>query len=144
MVGFSPGSANEHGGASMRRSFLLIGKLQMNDFPLTYKTAKEIELRKVVNKPLFGLGRLVATPGALHVLTEAQCPPNRLLQRHQTGDWGELCTADKAANDHALLSGGRILSVYSVEGIRLYVITEAVNDDRQARESTCILLPSEY
>ncbi|WP_240919255.1 hypothetical protein [Acidovorax sp. HDW3] len=116
----------------------------MHDYPLTYKHLKDIELRRLVGKPLFGLGRLVATPRALELLTTAQCRPMRLLQRHQCGDWGELCPADKAANDQALLNGGRVLSLYRVDDIRLYVITEAVNDATGQRDSTCILLPSEY
>lgn len=116
----------------------------MNDYPLTYKKPKDIELRKLGGKPLFDLGRLVATPGALELLTNAQCHPARLLQRHQCGDWGELCTPDKTANDQALISGGRLLSSYRVAEIRFYVITEAVNDATGQRDSTCILLPSEY
>ena len=119
----------------------------MHDYPLIYKHLKDIELRRLVGKPLFGLGRLVATPGALELLTQAQCHPMRLLQRHQCGDWSDpdgLCSADKTANDYALLSGGRLLSLYLVDGIRLYVITEAVNDATSQRDSTCILLPSEY
>lgn len=116
----------------------------MNDYPLTYKKPKDIELRKLGGKPLFDLGRLVATPGALELLTNAQFHPARLLQRHQCGDWGDLCTPDKAANDQALISGGRLLSAYRVADIRLYVITEAVNDAAGQRDSTCILLPSEY
>ena len=116
----------------------------MHDYPLTYQHPKDIELRRLVGKPLFGLGRLVATPGALELITTAQCHPARLLQRHQCGDWGELCPADKTANDQALLGGGRLLSLYRVDGIRFYVITEAVNDATEQRDSTCILLPSEY
>ncbi|MBO0944016.1 type I restriction endonuclease subunit M [Acidovorax temperans] len=119
----------------------------MHDYPPTYSSPRDVDLRRQARKPLFGLGRLVATPGALNILTTAQCHPVQLLQRHQHGDWcdpGELCTADKAANDHALLTGGRLLSVYRVDGIRLYVMTEAVNDGSERRDSTCILLPSEY
>ena len=119
----------------------------MHDYPLIYKHLKDIELRRLVGKPLFRLGRLVATPGALELLDTAHCRPMRLLQRHQCGDWSDpdgLCSADKTANDLALLSGGRLLSLYLVDGIRLYVITEAVNDATSQRDSTCILLPSEY
>lgn len=119
----------------------------MHDYPLIYKHLKDIELRRLVGKPLFGLGRLVATPSALEMLTTAHCHPMRLIQRHQCGDWSDpdgLCSSDKAANDQSLLNGGRLLSLYLVDGIRLYVITEAVNDATSQRDSTCILLPSEY
>ena len=72
----------------------------MHDYPPTYSSPRDVDLRRQAGKPLFGLGRLVATPGALNILTTAQCHPVQLLQRHQHGDWcdpGELCTADKAA-----------------------------------------------
>lgn len=84
----------------------------------------------------FRLGRLLATPGALDILS-----PDTLLdilQRHATGDWGELCDDDRAANDAALLDGSRLLSAYTVEGERIWIITEA---DRSA---TTVLLPEEY
>ena len=74
----------------------------MHDYPLIYKHLKDIDLRRLVGKPLFGLGRLVATPSALEMLTTAHCHPMRLIQRHQCGDWSDpdgLCSADKAAND---------------------------------------------
>jgi len=86
--------------------------------------------------PRFALGQLLATPGALRVLT-----PDDLLtlvQRHGSGDWGDLGAEDRAANDAALHDGSRLLSAYTVDGERLWVITEA---DRSA---TTILLPSEY
>jgi len=44
---------------------------------------------------LFPLGRLVATPGALSALGEAQTLPLSLLERHQAGDWGELDAHDR-------------------------------------------------
>lgn len=116
----------------------------MHDYPMTYAHSKDIELRRLLGKPLFGLGRLVATQRALELLTTTQYHPARLLQRHQTGDWGDLYPADKDANDEGLLSGGRLLSVYHVDGIRLYVITDAVSDATGQRDSSCILLPSEY
>ncbi|MBW8844023.1 MAG: hypothetical protein JF607_03490 [Burkholderiales bacterium] len=102
-----------------------------------------MERRRLVGKPLFGLGRILATPAALEVLTAAAHHPAKLLQRHQCGQWGELCSADKAANDQALISGGRLLSLYKVNDIRLYLITEAVSDAGQ-RECSTLLLPSEY
>lgn len=115
----------------------------MNDFPLHYASLADIERRRMVGKPLFGLGRLLATPGALDVLTAAQHHPAKLLQLHQYGQWGDLCGPDKTANDEALVSGGRLLSAYKVNDIRLYVITEAVAESGR-RECTTVLLPSEY
>ena len=89
--------------------------------------------------PLFCLGQLVATPGALQALTEARQAPTEFLARHQAGDWGDVCAEDKKENELSLRQGFRILSSYRTSlGTKLWVITEA---DRSA---TTILLPDEY
>jgi hypothetical protein len=86
----------------------------------------------------FALGRLVATPGALEVLRAAGWDVYVLVQRHQTGDWGDLGREDKRANDSAIAVGGRILSAYMVGGVKVYVITEA------NRAHTTMLRADEY
>lgn len=121
----------------------MTGELCMTDWPTTYESVAAVEKRRLLGKPLFGLGRLLATPAALDVLTKALCHPAELLQRHQCGDFGELCMSDAQSNLVALVSGARLLSVYKVGGIRLYAITEAVND-AGLRECTTLLLPQEY
>ncbi len=88
---------------------------------------------------LFELGQIVATPGALRALQEAEQSPTAFLDRHVTGDWGELGDEDKQANERALREDLRILSAYTTSaGVALWVITEA---DRSA---TTLLLPHEY
>jgi hypothetical protein len=95
-------------------------------------------------QPKFSLGQVVATPGSLDALTQANQQPIDFLQRHARGDWGELCEEDRQANKQALLDGSRILSVYRTSlGEKLWVITEAA-DDSGHRAATTILLPSEY
>jgi hypothetical protein len=84
------------------------------------------------------LGRVVATPGALKLLTQARAYPFDLLARHATGDWGELCTFDRHQNEIALREGLRVLSSYPVGRECVWVITEA------DRSITTILLPEEY
>jgi hypothetical protein len=84
------------------------------------------------------LGRIVATPGALKLLTEARGHPLDLLARHATGDWGELCAFDRQQNDIAVREGYRVLSSYPVGSERVWVITEA------DRSVTTILLPEDY
>jgi hypothetical protein len=84
------------------------------------------------------LGRVVATPGALKLLKEADRQPFDYLVRHATGDWGELCAFDRRQNQVALREGLRVLSSYNVSAGRVWIITEA---DRSA---TTILLPEEY
>jgi hypothetical protein len=61
------------------------------------------------------------------------------VQRHSSGDWGDVGLEDWNANDEALALGARLLSAYQLETQgRLWIITEA---DRSA---TTILLPAEY
>jgi len=83
------------------------------------------------------LGQIVATPAALGAVSQ----PNIVaaLRRHAAGDWGDVTPDDRAANDDALKSGERILSVYrSATGTTFWVLTEA---DRSA---TTVLLPDDY
>jgi hypothetical protein len=85
------------------------------------------------------LGRVVATPGTLKLLTEARAHPFDYLARHATGDWGELCAFDRRQNEMALRNGYRVLSSYWVGGEeRIWIITEA------DRSITTIFLPEEY
>lgn len=89
--------------------------------------------------PLFPLGRVVATPGALRALEQAGQDPVALLGRHAVGDWGQLSAADRQENEFSLNHGFRLLSSYPITGgPTVWIITEA---DRSA---TTILLPDEY
>jgi len=96
------------------------------------------------SKPKFPLGRILSTPGALDVLKESGQSAAVFLDRHATGDWGNLSDDDKRLNDEALIDGGRILSAYKTRlGTKLWIITEAA-DDAGHRAATTILLPEEY
>ena len=46
-------------------------------------------MQQTERKPLFELGQLVATPGALAALEKSGQTPMDFLHRHVTGDWGE-------------------------------------------------------
>ena len=87
--------------------------------------------------PLFEVGKLVATPGALAVLAPEE--PLTLLSRHVSGDWGDVPPEDAVENEFSVERGFRVASSYhTAVGTRVWVITEA------DRSSTCILLPEEY
>ena len=89
--------------------------------------------------PKFALGQLVATPGALEALKESATGFIPYIQRHQRGDWGDVCAEDKAENELSLENGFRLLSAYTLPGdCKIWIITEA------DRSSTTILLPEEY
>ncbi len=90
-------------------------------------------------KALFDLGSVVATPGALDALKEAQVDGLSLLQRHLTGDWGDLVEEDKKSNDDAVRDGSRVFSAYVLPTkVKVWIITE------WDRSATTFLLPSEY
>ena len=84
------------------------------------------------------LGKVVATPGALEVLTEVGEDLRLLLARHASGDWGDLDEDDRRENERSLRHGWRVLSSYPVRGKTVWIITEA------DRSVTTILLPEEY
>ena len=84
------------------------------------------------------LGKLVATPGALKLLSEAGEDAFAYLARHVTGDRGELCAFDRRQNERALREGARVLSSYPAGEETIWIITEA------DRSVTTILLPEEY
>jgi hypothetical protein len=90
-------------------------------------------------QPLFPLGQVVATSGALEALRETEQDPLELLTRHVTGDWGDLSEEDKEENEFSVDRQLRILSAYKLStGTKIWVISEA---DRSA---TTFLLPEDY
>jgi len=88
----------------------------------------------LISQMKFGLGRVVITPDALEAIpADDIC---RALDRHVCGDWGDV---DGAANELALQSGLRLLSVYhTADGAKFFVLTTA------DRNLTTILLPVDY
>ena len=87
----------------------------------------------------FELGSLYVTPGALQAFAEASESPSRFLDRHMSGDWGEISSPDRDENQLSLEQRFRILSAYTLTtGVKIWIITEA---DRSA---TTVLLPEEY
>jgi hypothetical protein len=76
--------------------------------------------------PLFPLGQIVATPGALAPLETAKQPPTCVLARHAIGDWGELEPADVAGNEYSMAQGLRLLSSYKTGACeKIWIIAEA-------------------
>lgn len=84
----------------------------------------------------FLLGETLITPAAPNALSPGEAL--LALERHQRGDWGDVCEEDRSANERALQTGLRLFSVYHSAGRKFWIITEA---DRSA---TTILLPEDY
>jgi hypothetical protein len=90
-------------------------------------------------QPLFDLGQLVATPGALTALEKAGQNAMEFLSRHVTGDWGNIPEEDHKENQYSLEHGLRLLSSYRTNADQIvWVITEG------SRSHTTLLLPDEY
>ena len=71
-------------------------------------TAANAPTKKIPYKPLFPLGQIVSTPGALAACTHGTL--QRCSFRHSRGDWGNVCGEDAASNREAVTTGRRILS----------------------------------
>ena len=85
----------------------------------------------------FWLGRLVVTSNAEAELNHEDI--HNSINRHLSGDWGDLCPEDNEANENALLYGGRLFSSYHDRtGVKFWIITE------RDRSATTVLLPDEY
>ncbi len=96
-------------------------------------------MQQTKHQPLFSLGQIVATPGALAALEKAGQQPQEFLSRHVCGQWGDLCAEDRKENQFSLERGFRILSSYRTNaGEKIWIITES------DRSVTTILLPEDY
>jgi len=99
------------------------------------KLLPEVEDRK------FDIGKVVMTQGVASLIAEERIPPgfiHQCLQKHQRGDWGDICEEDRELNDRAVQDGSRILSSYKKDDITVWIITE------WDRSVTTALLPIEY
>lgn len=85
----------------------------------------------------FPLDQVVITPNAAGQIGPAAVQEG--LKRHASGDWGEVCEADRRENELSLREGLRLLSVYrSAAGLKFWIITEA------DRSVTTVLMPEDY
>lgn len=111
----------------------------MDVFTFTDSPDHENPLPSNQRRVLFPLGQVVATPGALELLSRHSLSAFAFLVRHATGDWGCVCPDDALENERAVKNGCRILSAYEiVTGEHLWCITE------WDRSVTTLLMPSEY
>ena len=88
-------------------------------------------------KSKFPLGKVVMTANAMRTLEHEDIHAS--LLRHAGCDWGEVCPEDREANESALWSGGRLISVYhGRNAVKFWIITEA------DRTVTTVLMPEDY
>jgi hypothetical protein len=87
---------------------------------------------------LFELGQCVCTPTLLKHFQNNGVDPVHYLRQHSFGLWGDVPAEDARENDLSVVNGYRVLSAYSVAGIKFWIITE------KDRSLTTLLTPSEY
>lgn len=86
--------------------------------------------------PRFNPGRLMITRNAKDTLPRREV--DAAINRHLSGDWGDVCQSDWQRNEQALRDGDRLLSVYQTQaGEKFWIITES------DRSTTTVLLPSD-
>ena len=88
--------------------------------------------------PKFPLGQIVVTRNCLDYAQENNVNLTELVNRHASGDDGDLCKADQQLNDLAIETEGRIFSSYLINGTKFYVITE------WDRSYTTVMLAEDY
>ncbi|BCG56754.1 hypothetical protein [Paenibacillus sp. URB8-2] len=88
-------------------------------------------------EPLFEIGKVIATPGALEMIGDYGVI--YVVNCHAHSNYGNVSDTDKKLNDWAIEHGERIVSTYS--GIwekSVFVVTE------RDRSVTTVLLAEEY
>jgi hypothetical protein len=86
---------------------------------------------------LFPLGTVVIRPSAQAALAEAAQSAEALLERHVSGNWGQVRARDRLQNAAALRRGRLLLSAYVLPtGVRVLVVTTG------DRHTTTIMLPA--
>jgi hypothetical protein len=91
-----------------------------------------------IPKPLFAGGTVAISKEALQALGVAGEDFRALLERHLTGDWGNLREDEKMLNELAVAYGEDVLSAYRLNtGVEIWITTD------RDRESTIIELPQE-
>ncbi|SAM32956.1 hypothetical protein [Pseudomonas sp. 1 R 17] len=89
----------------------------------------------------FEPGALMMTAGVHTLIEKGLLNFHPYLNRHLSGDWGDICDEDKLSNEQALQYGERLCSAYEIDAgdqKKLWIITE------RDRSVTTMLLPSEY
>ena len=114
------------------------------DRPTVLRILLRNESHTVGRRPpevFFEPGNLMMTNGVQTLIEQGLLNVSPYLNRHLTGDWGDLSDEDKLSNQQALQYGERLFSAYEIDSEgqkKLWIITES------DRSFTTMLLPSEY
>ena len=88
---------------------------------------------------MFKSENIVGTPAALDKLAELGLDYAEFLDRHFSGDWGDVDPDDAAQNDAAAVTKGMVLSAYPLfDGTELWIITD------NGHQTTTVMMPEDY
>jgi hypothetical protein len=129
----------------------------------TEESPRDSQLTIVTNCMKFHPGQhILATPGALELMSKHGVEPLQMLTRFVHGDWGDCPADDAALNEQALVDGSRLMGVYKLVAAEIleatphkqrqdlptiWIIADATTfekDDPRERHVTTFLCPSEY
>ena len=74
---------------------------------------------------VFPLGQIKLDPSLIGIISQGQI--RDLLDRHATGDWGDVDQSTKESNTKGLVRGGQITSRYLVAGGYACVVRTAAD-----------------
>lgn len=95
---------------------------------------KIIETIKDTSK--FDLGEIIITCRVLENISFVELI--NCIKKHSQGDWGIVCKETADINNSALCTSDNILSVYTLSGKEIWVITEPQSG------YTTVMFPEEY
>lgn len=79
----------------------------------------------MADETLFPTGRVLVTASAAEALQETGTHVVALLCRHRKGDWGDVPTDGRIANDRAVRTGGEVGSTYRLgAGHACFIVTD--------------------
>ncbi len=102
----------------------------------TYLPARELASKRYSLR--FDGGHVIITPPAEKLMHRHGIDPYQLFERHCSGDWGDQSDEDKKAWDRALEKGFSLMSVYTVGGEEVWLMTDV------ERLATIFLVPEEH
>lgn len=74
----------------------------------------------------FDLGEVIVTPRASQLLAACGKHPDELLNRHRSGDWGDVTDAQRRLNDVGIKNKLSIVSSFDLDGAnRVMIFTKA-------------------
>jgi hypothetical protein len=88
-------------------------RIERNHYERLYADSRGLPARQVV-----------ATPGAIEALAQANIDGRELLSKHHLGEWGDLSESDKRENEFSVDKELRIFSSYRIsDDEKVWIIT---------------------